>query len=394
MLLNSSGLILIIIVLRKFAWKLFPGRMFVLLWMLVLLRLMLPVKLPIFFKTKLPIVNQNKVSFYVINKNENINLMVVGGIIWGSVAVIFLGTLFYEYYKGYVLLAQAVPFTDCNSQTLKEITKRKVKFCVSDRVVTPVTYGILKPHIVLPESMNYNNASLVQHIIIHEAFHIYWMDNLVKFLSFFMRSIYWFNPLMWLLCFYLSKDIEMACDENVISYIGHEGKKEYALSLYEMAEYYSENFRLFNGFGKSAVVERIERVMKYKKRYVSIFVAILIIAVSAVSVFAAGNTSNINEKTIYKFQNLNTEEVDNYDTDKENKNDLDIISSDFGDGTEVNISANDTVSEETHYNLHRKYREWYPEITDEEALEIEKLHEYNRNFARKTTGEIVEVPQN
>ena len=47
----------------------------------------------------------------------------------------------------------------------------------------------------------------------------------------------------------------MACDENVISYIGHEGKKEYALSLYEMAEYYSENFRLFNGFGKSAVVE-------------------------------------------------------------------------------------------------------------------------------------------
>lgn len=96
----------------------------------------------------------------------------------------FLGTLFYEYYKGYVLLAQAVPFTDCNSQTLKEITKRKVKICVSDRVVTPVTYGILKPHIVLPESMNYNNASLVQHIIIHEAFHIYWMDNLVKFLSF------------------------------------------------------------------------------------------------------------------------------------------------------------------------------------------------------------------
>ena len=35
----------------------------------------------------------------------------------------------------------------------------------------------------------------------------------------------------------------MACDENVISYIGsEEGKKEYALSLYEMAEYYSENF--------------------------------------------------------------------------------------------------------------------------------------------------------
>ena len=29
-----------------------------------------------------------------------------------------------------------------------------------------------------------------------------------------------------------------------------------------------------------------------------------------------------------------------------------------------------------------------------DALEIEKLHEYNRNFARKTTGEIVETPQN
>ena len=58
----------------------------------------------------------------------------------------------------------------------------------------------------------------------------------------------------------------MACDENVISYIGHEGKKEYALSLYEMAEYYSENFRLFNGFGKSAVVERIERSYENNKK--------------------------------------------------------------------------------------------------------------------------------
>ena len=65
----------------------------------------------------------------------------------------------------------------------------------------------------------------------------------MKFLSFFYE-IYFIGSI--LSCgyyvFYLSKDIEMACDENVISYIGHEGKKEYALSLYEMAEYYSEKF--------------------------------------------------------------------------------------------------------------------------------------------------------
>ena len=33
-------------------------------------------------------------------------------------------------------------------------------------------------------------------------------------------------------------------------------------------------------------------------------------------------------------------------------------------------------------------------MTDEEALAIEKLHEYNRNFIRELTGEIVEPPEN
>ena len=46
-------------------------------------------KITYFFQNKITNVNQNKVSFYVINKNENINLMVVGGIIWGALQLFF-----------------------------------------------------------------------------------------------------------------------------------------------------------------------------------------------------------------------------------------------------------------------------------------------------------------
>ena len=91
-----------------------------------------------------------------------------------------------------------------------------------------------------------------------------------------MLGFYWFDPFMWLLCYFLSKDIEIACDQKVLAYIGISEKKRYASSLYQMAETYSENFLLFSGFGKNPAVERIDKIMKYKKRKIILPLSVLL----------------------------------------------------------------------------------------------------------------------
>lgn len=415
MLFSSSILISITAVLRKVFGKYLPGRLFVTLWIIALLRLMIPVRLAVFSKVDFSLnISRQNIEF-VENNHKNIQLMTLGIIIWIVGTVIFWSILFIRYYREYIVLAQALPCAEKINTVLKKVIKRNVQIRISDRIITPVTCGIINPQIVLPKNMNYNNSALIQHIIVHEAVHIIWMDNLLKLVSLLVLGVYWFNPFMWMLCYYLSKDIEIACDQNVLTYIGVNEKRAYAVSLYQMAEYYSENFLLFSGFGKNPIVERIDKVMKYKKRKLIFFISVSIIIISAFGVFASEKSSFVDSTAK---NNLVVPDNDFYDGTETDSEDVNSVAAEFSDGTENvklrdkegdaqsketgqdkealdTLSQNNPVAEEnSHYNLHRKYREWYPEMTDEEALEIEKLHEYNRNFIKETTGEIVEPPEN
>ncbi|HIW49835.1 MAG TPA: M56 family metallopeptidase [Candidatus Blautia intestinavium] len=385
MLFSSSILILITVLLRIIFGKYLPGRLFVALWTVAMLRLMLPVALPVPVKTGLPFEISRKNITFVQDTYKNTRLLTLGIGIWVVGTVIFWSILLVKYYRSYILLAQSLPCEEKDSVLLKKLTKRNIQICISDRIIAPVTYGILKSRIVLPKNIACNNSELIKHVIIHEGIHIIRMDNLLKFAAFLMLGFYWFDPFMWLLCYFLSKDIEIACDQKVLAYIGISGKKRYASSLYQMAETYSENFLLFSGFGKNPAIERIDKIMKYKKRKIILPLSVLIIVMAAFGVFAA-------DKSLFTdgTENVGLSDKESSEQSSEQNNVTEQKAESSG-----TKSQDDPVTEEnSRYNLNRKYREWYPEMTDEEALAIEKLHEYNRNFIRELTGEIVEPPEN
>ena len=381
MLFSSSFLILITALLRIIFGKYLPGRLFVVLWTVAMLRLMLPVALPVPVKAGLPFEISRENIIFVQDTYKNTQLMTLGIGIWVVGTVIFWSMLFVKYYRSYILLAQSLPCEEKDSVLLKKLTKRNIEICISDRIIAPVTYGILKPRIVLPKNMACNNSELVKHVIIHEGIHIIRMDNLLKFAAFLMLGFYWFDPFMWLLCYFLSKDIEIACDQKVLAYIGISEKKRYASSLYQMAETYSENFLLFSGFGKNPAVERIDKIMKYKKRKIILPLSVLLTVMAAFGVFAA-------------HRSLFTVPTENGGFSGKESSEQNNVTEQKAESSGAKSQDDPVTEENSRYNLNRKYREWYPEMTDEEALAIEKLHEYNRNFIRELTGEIVEPPEN
>ncbi len=54
------------------------------------------------------------------------------------------------------------------------------------------------------------------YVLLHERTHIRRRDYLIKLLSFLALSVHWFNPVIWLACRLMSRDMEMSCDERII----------------------------------------------------------------------------------------------------------------------------------------------------------------------------------
>lgn len=59
---------------------------------------------------------------------------------------------------------------------------------------TPAVYGVFKPKIILPETVNEDELEL---IVLHERTHIRRGDNICRLLVIAVTAVHWFNPFAW-----------------------------------------------------------------------------------------------------------------------------------------------------------------------------------------------------
>lgn len=312
MSLCAGILILFILILRKTAQIRLPKTIFLLLWDIVIIRLLFPFTIPaniswlsvfnsLLLKQESPAA---KSSFTSLIKHEVINAVsvhygkIIVVVIW-VIGVVFCTSFFlYQYYNSYKKIRESLPLK--NKEPINHILeglplKRNIILQVSDQITTPITYGLFKPRIVLPIFISTEYTIQLKHIITHEYIHIKRFDCIQKWLSILAVCVHWFNPLVWLMYFKFNDDLEIMCDMQVIKLLGEQEKGTYASSLIKLAQQQSHFFNLYQGFGKSAVKERIVLIMKYKKSTAfGIGCAVLLFIVST-TVFAS--TSNMGKET-------------------------------------------------------------------------------------------------
>ena len=88
----------------------------------------------------------------------------------------------------------------------------RLKSCVA-----PITVGILRPRIILPESSREWPQAQLDAVLAHEGEHVRRRDPLFQWIALLNRAIFWFHPLAWWLERKLSGLAEEACDAAVIS---------------------------------------------------------------------------------------------------------------------------------------------------------------------------------
>ena len=165
-----------------------------------------------------------------------------------------------------VALAAILTLTIIYFVTLREIKDAqnlRENIYLSDKIKTPAVYGIINPKIILP--IEYEESEL-NYILMHERAHIKRKDNFIRLLAFIVVCVHWFNPFAWLMLKLLYSDIELACDEFVLSKCNETERKEYAHTLLSTAE---KTNVFAASFGGSKIRIRIENILSYKK--ISIF---------------------------------------------------------------------------------------------------------------------------
>ena len=164
----------------------------------------------------------------------------------------------------------------------------------SDRISTPFLMGLLHPKIYIPTG---TDPEPLRYVLAHERVHLRRGDHWLKALAFLILTVHWFNPLCWLACLLMNRDMELSCDERVLSEHGTIARA-YSLSLLHFA-----TGRRFPGpgmlaFGEPDMKRRVQNALKWQqpKRWATILAALL--CVVAVAACAANPRDNAEREAI------------------------------------------------------------------------------------------------
>lgn len=318
--LSASGavLVLVIAVLRGAFGKRLPRRMFCVLWAVALLRLLVPVPLPAPSSVyNAPVLAEPFQAVTELTpapgpgegiKNTAGSLPAgsralpdhsgepsVWLLLWLLGAAILGGCFLRCHLRCRRTYAESLPVSDGPARRWLEShpLRRRVQLRQSDRVAAPLTYGLVRPVILLPAAVEPEALSFV---LAHEWTHVRRWDVLYKWLLCAALCIHWFNPAVWLLYVLASRDLELSCDEAVVSVLGPQSRSGYALALLGLEEKRGGMEPFCSHFSKSALKTRIRSIMKYHRASAAaVLTAVLLVGI-VTACFATSASKSYAEK--------------------------------------------------------------------------------------------------
>ena len=140
-------------------------------------------------------------------------------------------------------LKDAVPTDDDRTLELTDQCKAllhistDIPVSYTSLVGTPSLYGVLHPRLLIPERLAGKlSGPELKYILLHELAHYKRKDIPVIWVTSVVKSLYWFNPLVWYSFYRMRLDCENACDAFVMSHIGGEEQNGYGRLLLRLLE--------------------------------------------------------------------------------------------------------------------------------------------------------------
>ncbi len=205
--------------------------------------------------------------------------------VWGSVSLVLSGFLLLGLI-GTTRLRRATTDAPPPVQELAErlarrwTNSRTLRVRICERIGTPILLGIWRPLILLPPSiLAHCRPEQLELILLHELAHIRRRDNLVLLAQRVAEVVFWFQPAVWMVSRWVSRDREFCCDQFVLK----ESQKPhlYAETLITLAEMEQPKPRPFLAafFGRDHVFARIRYILNSEEAAMSRFHSLMQVAV-------------------------------------------------------------------------------------------------------------------
>lgn len=155
----------------------------------------------------------------------------------------------------------------------------------------PHIFGIFMPCIYIPKSLYMNLDRLqLSHIMMHELAHLKRRDTLWNLLGSIALAIHWMNPLVWFWMKWMKGERELACDACVLNELGENESISYGMTIIEVLKMHSKKrsySHILNFYGTDPyrqLTKRIEKISRFKKgSYKLTFTSILSVIIISVS---------------------------------------------------------------------------------------------------------------
>lgn len=301
MSISGAAMIIVFTLIRAVFLHKLPKKSFVLMWEIVIIRLLLPVKIPsitsaftlteklltpgtIHTNTAAP--DAAYVNGYPEAVPERAMLDVS---VWETAWLIGTVIIAAVFISLYILSFRKYRFAERVDIALPKgiRLRRKVEVRLCDGITSPLTYGIVKPVILLPETFDLSDSRRLDCVLTHEMYHIRRFDIIRKIAVIIAVCVHWFDPLVWIMFVLFNRDIELVCDEAVIGKIGREDRKEYALAMIGLLDTKAGIWQ--NCFSKNALEERIVSISKYKRTNILSAAAAVILTLFVTAFFATSS---------------------------------------------------------------------------------------------------------
>lgn len=138
-----------------------------------------------------------------------------------------------------------------------------VKYCKA--VTTPMIFGIIRPVLLLPD-MELSSGELSV-ILRHELVHLKRRDIWYKLIIMAARAIYWFDPITYFMVKAANRDLELACDAEVVKNENSEFRQHYCEAIMRLVHNGTGAKTALSTcffFSKKTVMERFKYILDEK----------------------------------------------------------------------------------------------------------------------------------
>lgn len=109
------------------------------------------------------------------------------------------------------------PWTRTRDRLARRLAlRRQVRLLAGSTSSVPMTWGLLRPRILLPPEAAEWSPACRRNVLMHELAHVRRGDYLMRLAGWAAAALYWFHPLVWVALRRMRREQEQACDDHVL----------------------------------------------------------------------------------------------------------------------------------------------------------------------------------